>query len=286
MFLAGANLVFAFSTLNYAQVHTSAQSTTASHVAAEMTKGKLNPGESKPGDTVVVKLKDDVKANGAVVMKKGSSITGVVRNAKRVEGSGAAKSMMEIEWLAPEMQGTAAQSLSIALQSVTQVNPIYRHEQETAADQSSPFGAVSAAPAARPVRAANGGLLAGTVGGVVGTAGTVATGAAGAVNTVGSSVSSGVAARQSNTALLNMPSVVAADAQTATAIDSGLGASSSGQLFKVGRGQLVSAGGSQQSLDIFSHLNNDTVITAAAKDFEITAGAQMQLLVGVGVSKK
>jgi hypothetical protein len=121
---------------------------------------------------------------------------------------------------------------------------------------------------------------------VVGTAGTVATGAAGAVNTVGSSVSSGVAARQSNTALLNMPSVVAADAQTATAIDSGLGASSSGQLFKVGRGQLVSAGGSQQSLDIFSHLNNDTVITAAAKDFEITAGAQMQLLVGVGVSKK
>jgi hypothetical protein len=34
-------------------------------------------------------------------------------------------------------------------------------------------------------------------------------------------------------------------------------------------------------VDIFSHLDNDTVITSTGKDFEISTGAQMQLLVGV-----
>jgi hypothetical protein len=85
---------------------------------------------------------------------------------------------------------------------------------------------------------------------------------------------------QPNPALLSMPSVVAVNPQTGAAIDKTLGTVSAGRLFKVGRGQLVQADGSRQSLDIYSHLNNDTIITSA-KNFEISAGAQMQLLMGV-----
>src|SRR5262249_15643988 len=55
-------------------------SNSASHVAAEMTAGKISPVESKPGDTVMVQLQSDVKANGQVVLKKGTTITGVIRN--------------------------------------------------------------------------------------------------------------------------------------------------------------------------------------------------------------
>ena len=267
-----------------AQVSSSAQASSASHVAAEMTKGKLNPANSKPGDTVALKLKDDVRSNGDVVLKKGTTITGVVRNVKRAESNtaskgearGQAQSMMEIEWLTPAAQGKGARDLSIALQSVLQVNPIYQHEQnDSFSDDLGLAGSGAASTAiARPARASGGGLLGG-VSGVVGTTTTVATGASGAVT------SATHAGGQSNAALLNMPSVIAVDHQTSSAIESGLGSSSSGQLFKVGHGELVTAGGSQQSVDIFSHLSNDTVITSPSKNFEITSGAQMQLLVGV-----
>src|ERR1043165_5003716 len=59
--------------------------TSATSVSAELIKGKLNPAESKPGDQVTLKLKDDVKSNGEVVLKKGTAITGVVRNVNRID---------------------------------------------------------------------------------------------------------------------------------------------------------------------------------------------------------
>jgi hypothetical protein len=284
-----ATVILASAGLNaVAQVKGSAKSNSAANVAAEVTKGKLNPAESKPGDTIAVRLKDDVKSDGEVVLKKGTTITGVVRNVKHAEAKSSAKgdakgqaqSMMEIEWLVPSAQGKAAQNLSFTLQSVSQVNPIYRHEQQAAEDIAF-AGAGSASTAARPVPAgaANaGGLLGGTVAattGVVGaTAGTVGATTGVVAGTVG-------AGSQSSAALLSAPTVVAADQQTSSMIASNLGSSSSGQLFKVGQGQLVTAGGSQQSVDIFSRLNNDTVITSASRNFEISSGAQMQMLVGV-----
>ena len=42
----------------------------ATSVSAVLTSGKLNSSESKPGDRVMLKLKDDVKSNGEVVLKK------------------------------------------------------------------------------------------------------------------------------------------------------------------------------------------------------------------------
>jgi len=93
--------------------------------------------------------------------------------------------------------------------------------------------------------------------------------------------SGGSAPLKANVALLRMPSVVTADEQTRASLQSALGTASGSQLFRTGRGQVVAADGARVSIDMFSHLNNDTVFVSRAKDFEISTGAQLQLLVGV-----
>ena len=233
--IVGATATLASGALDSnAQVHRRTQSSSAAQVAAEMTKGRLSPTASKPKDTVVLKLNDDLRSNGKILLKKGTVITGVVRSVKGAEANGQFLGIIAIEWLAPD-HGKAARKLSIALQSVTQVN---------ATDKA--------------------GLEKTDVRGV-------------AVAVDESKRASGHA----NRALMSMPSVVAVDRQTSSVIEASLGSSSSGPLFKVGRGQLLTAGGAWQSVDIFSHLNNDTLITSVSKDFEISSGAQMHLLVGV-----
>jgi hypothetical protein len=217
------------------QVSTHVQTNSAARVAAEMTKGKLNPAESKAGDTVAVRLSDDLKSNGRVVLKKGVVITGVVRGVGRSEPKTHTRSMIEVNWIVPTTEGGAAQSISIALESVIQVNVAYYDEAEDSFS-------------GNPGRAA---------------------------------LSSEVATVPANPAMLSMPWVVAVDHQTSSAVESTLGSSSPGPLFQVGRGELVAAGGTRESLDLFSHLNNDTVITSPSKNFEISSGARMQLLVGV-----
>jgi len=218
--------------------------TSATSVSAELTRGKLSPVDSKPGDQVILRLKDDVKSNGEVVLKKGTTVTGVVRNVNRVDGktdgSSSAQSMIEVEWFAPESQGRTSQQLSVTLQSVVQVSSAYASRQESDSD----WEIAKSTPASTQARS----------GGLVGV---------------------------TNVALLSMPSVVAADAQTASALQSDLGISAQHKLFQTGHGQIVSAGGSKQSLDIFSHMNNDSVLTSRNRNFEITSGAQMQLLVGM-----
>jgi hypothetical protein len=257
-----------------AQVNGKASATSATHATAEMTKGKLNPAETKPGDQVALRLKDDVKSNGDVVLKKGTTITGVVRTVKSLE----TQSMMEIEWFAPAAQGKAAQQLSFTLQSVTQVNRLYEQRQAEASDEFGLIAGGAASPvAARP--SSGGGLLGGPVGGAVGATTSVVGGVG---STVGADATAATrAGGKSNAALLNMPSVIAVDHQTASSLESNFGTSSSSQLFRVGHGELVTAGGSKQSVELFSHLSNDTVITSPSKSFEISSGAQVQLLVGV-----
>jgi len=209
----------------------------ASHVSAEMTKGTLKPSETKPGDQVALRLTDDVKANGDVVLKKGTTITGIVRNVKSAKTKDQAQSMMEIEWFAPPLQGKVPRQLSIALQAVTEISRLAEQPASRSVDQ---FRLVS---------------LEG-----------------------GRNVADRTA--RANTALLNMPSVVAVDTKTASDLESSFGTSST-QLFKIGHSEWITAAGARQSVELFSHLSNDTVITSASKDFEISSGAQMQLLVGV-----
>jgi hypothetical protein len=252
-----------------AQVRSTGQAMSASHVAAEITKGKLSVSRTKPGDQIAMRLKDDLRSNGQVVLKKGTTITGVVRNVKTVDANnetmGHARSMMEIEWLVPAANGALTRQVSVALQSVTQFTALYG-EGDAAYDD---IGFTSSAAGSSDSASGH------SVGGGVLGIGSLTSAASAAVPIVTR------AAGNPNAALLSMPSVIAADDQTSAALESTLGTSSSGQLFKVGRGELVSANGSKQSLDLFSHLSNDTVITSPSKNFEISAGAQIQLLVGV-----
>jgi hypothetical protein len=256
-----------------------AEAQSATHVSAEMVKGRLSPGASKPGDQFALRLNEDMKSNGEVVMKKGTTITGVVKNVKRAEGNsspkGQAQSMMEIEWLTPPAQGRTSKQIMIAMQSISYTNPIYAHGQQAS---DADFALVSSA-AASGAAGSGGGLAGGVLGGATSTVTSIA---AGAGATVGS-VASGTTARthSSNAALLSMPTVMAADSNTSAALQNTFGMSSSEPLFKTGHGEVVSAGGSKSNIDIFSHFSNDTVLTSPSNNFEISSGAQMQLLVGV-----
>jgi len=254
-----AVLLFAGLVLN-AQVRSATQTNSATRVAAEMTKGRLNPAESKPGDIVSVRLKDDLKSNGKVVLTKGTTISGVVRNVKRADtktlttgdANAQAQSLIEIEWLTPASEGRAIPKISIALQSITQTASAVHNGtgDRGSADDSSIAPGMPASGGARSLRNS------------------------------GNSLPGEAAPASANPALLSMPFVVAVDHQTRTAIEGGLESPASGQLFKVGQGELMMPGGAQ-SVDLFSHLDNDTVIAASGKSFEISSGAQMQLLVGV-----
>jgi hypothetical protein len=205
-----------------------------------MTQGKLNPAESKSGDVVELKLKEDVRSNGVVILKKGTTITGIVENVRVAEVAGTWKndnqSMIELEWRVPAPQGRGVQSVSFALQSVIQVN----------------------AASSQPDTPSDGRSIA-----------------------VDGADFSNAGSRRPNAALLNMPSVEAADEQTSSSIESTLGTQASGRLFRVGHGQLVSSGGSKEPVELYSHLSNDTVITSPSSNFEISSGAQMEMLVGV-----
>jgi hypothetical protein len=251
-----------------------------SRVSAEMVKGKLNPASSKPGDEIAVRLNEDVKSNGEVLLKKGSTIKGVVKKVQRAErksgakGDAAAQSMMQLDWIAPGLSGSASQQLNIALQSVVYTNPLYAHQQ-----QEESGGAGLVAPRAAPAPRASGGLVgevgagAGSVASSAGAVGAVGAGVGGAANTV-----SAGAVAQAGSRLATPPVVVPVSAQTSSSLQSNFGVSGN-QLFLVGNGQVTSAGGTTTSMDLFTHMSNDTIITSPSRDFEVSSGAQMQLLV-------
>jgi hypothetical protein len=248
---------------------------TESRVSAELVKGKLNPATSKPGDEIAVRLQDDVKSNGQVVMKKGSTIKGVVKKVQRADNksnakaNGAAQSMMELEWVDPGLSGAASQSLNLALQSVVYTNPLAAHPQESSNEE---FPA--RVPASSPRSSGGGGLGAGVVGGVTGIVGGTA-----------SSVGAVAGAGTQGTASVARPHAISpVSTETSSNLQNSLGMSA-GPLFHVGSGQSISGSGSATSMDIFSHMSNDAVITSPSRDFEISSGAQMQLLVQ-GSTKK
>ena len=260
-----------------ASAQTAARSETESRVSAELVKGELNPATSKPGDEIAVRLKDDVKSSGQVVLKKGSTIKGVVKKVQRAENKGNAKangsaqSMMELEWITPGLSGAASQSLNLALQSVVYTNPLFAHQESSNDDL------FTRSPAPSSSRSSSGGGLGlGAVGGVTGIVG-------GTTSSVGSVASVGTVT-QSQGALTPPQGIAPVSTETSTSLQNSFGMSG-GQLFHVGSGHSISGNGSATSMDIFSHMSNDAVITSPSRDFEISSGAQMQLLVQ-GSAKK
>jgi hypothetical protein len=261
-----------------AQANAQGQAQASSKVSTEMVKGKLNPATSKPGDQVVVRTKEDVKSNGQVVLKKGTEITGVVTSVKRAHGKaeskGQAQSMMQIDWLTPAGSGASAQQLNLALQSIAYTNPLYAHQSEESA------GSAVARPA--PARTGSGGGGLGGVGGAVGGLAGGASSTVGAAGNITGNVGGAVAGTTSaagNASLLAAPSPIAANSATATALQNNFGVSGN-SLFMVGHGSAVSTGGTTSSMDIFTHMSNDAVITSPSKDFEVASGAQMDFMVG------
>src|SRR5207244_6490035 len=124
----------------FAQVHTPAQANSASHVAAEMIKGSFSTTASKPGDTVAIRLTEDVRSNGEIVFRKGTAISGIIRSVNRAEDKGdwksEAQSMIDVEWLVPAPQGRGVRGVSFTIQSVIQHNRVSEHEQNNSSDLS------------------------------------------------------------------------------------------------------------------------------------------------------
>ena len=273
---------------------------TSSSVSAEMVKGKLNPSSSKPGDKIAVRLKDDVRSNGTVLLKKGTTITGVVKSAKQMDSKskGTAQSMLEIEWLAPAGSGAATQNMNIALQSLSYTNPIFAQQQ----NEESSFSGTNVAAPRVPQQSSggsssrSGGLLGGVAGSTSSTTSSVSTiggassSAVGGVQATGTGVAGTVAsgagstvtaAGKSGAGLAASPSIPTADAGIASSLHDSFGISG-GTLYSMGHGQVITAEGTRNNVDLFSHLSNDTVITSPGRNFEVSSGAEMQLLVGAG----
>ena len=239
---SAAIFVASFAAVCSAQVNTPAHANSATHVAAEMIKGSFSTTASKPGDMVAIQLKEDLRSNGEIVFKKGTAINGVIRSVSRAEGQGDWKSEAQ-SMIDVEWLVPAPQGRGVRGVSFT-LQSVIQHNQAAEYEQNNSSDDLSLVRAAVPH-------------------------------------SSTPVNGRSNVALLSMPSVVAADQQTSASIETTLGRETSEQLFKVGHGQLVSSGGSKESVELYSHLTNDTVITSPSNNFEISSGAQLQMLVGV-----
>lgn len=247
---------------------------------AELVKGKLSPVKSKPGDKVFLELKEDAKSEGQLLLKKGSKMEGVIKNVKtfevvKGESAGQTRSMVEIEWLWPPTGSQASQALIIAVQSIVQVSPLHREGPEDKFPSMATTRSATTSTTGSSTGLGTGVLGSATqaVGATVSAVGGVTAASTGSIPTSVSGTASSIA---SGAAVIRPEPV---DAQVAQRLSNDLGFSATGQLYRVGRGELVTAGGSRHSLDLFSQMKNDTILTSASKRFEVANGAEMQLFI-------
>lgn len=252
-----------------------------SRVKGELVEGRLHPSKSKPRDEVVVKLTEDVKSEGQVLLKKGVKIAGIVEKVwteAKAESQKEARSIIQLKWLAPGLEGQSDHSMTVVLQSVSHVSPLFKARRE---DE---FAQRSSTRAGTPARDASGGDLLGSTVGTVGATAGAAVGAAGEVAGTAGDVAAGTTGSLSGDAVsaLALPGVVRADTEMMSALQQDFDLSSEGHLFKVGQGQLVTATGGTESVELFSQFNNDSFLVSSGDGFEIRSGAQMQFLIAAG----
>ena len=225
---------------------------TATTAKTEMIAGSISSAQSLTGDEISLRLNEDVKSNGRTVLKKGTVLVGVIRSARQLRSgsetavAGKAQSMIEIEWLTPSSLVTGTGQLMIALQSFTYVSPLVQ-ETAASADRSDPTRSVD-------------------------------------LSSTRSAASSSFLPKpngKTNAALMSMPSIVPLDQQASSFFETDFGLSDEQQIYKTGRGDMMNSSGKRQSVNLFSRMTNDTIMTSADASFEIGTGAQMQLLVGV-----
>jgi hypothetical protein len=214
---------------------------TATTARADFIAGRLNPEHSKPGDTITLRLTEDVKSNGLSVLPKGTELTATVRRVVQKDGSkpgaGRALSMIELEWLRPLPTIPNVRQLMITLQSFTHIA------------SEAPVTAIERTPVDTAV--------------------------------LPDSASEPRPNGKSNPALMSMPFIVAADERTTFALEQDFDFPSEEQMYRTGRGDMLNPDGERESVELFSRLANDNVITSNNRLFDVTPGAKMQLLVGV-----
>jgi hypothetical protein len=210
---------------------------------------------AKPGDEVVATANEDVKSNGRVVVKKGSTLVGHVTAARplgRAQGSAS---------------GTADSQLGIVFDRAVlkdgQVVPLNASIQALAAAESSASARMNdigggLGNAAGSARSSGGGLVGGVAGGATGTVGGLGSGAGGVVNS-GVSGSAGVLGK------------------SAGAVG---GLNSSGQLTSGSKGVF-----GMKSVDISSAAAGSaegSVLSSSARNVRLDRGTRMLLVGGNG----
>jgi hypothetical protein len=226
---------------------------TATTVKAEMILGRLNPARTVAGDQISLRLNEDVKSNGKAVFKKGTVIRGIVRDVRQIDAIGSAQSLIGIEWIVPAPLTPDTSELMVALQA--------------AAYMSLPTPGAESLP--EPAVRESASLEAACGGCVVSSAAAVPHDFAVRPN------------GRTNAALMSMPSIVLVDQRMASALKSDFGLPADQQIYRTGRGDMITLTGERQTVELLSFMSNDTMIVSLEKSFDIGTGAEMQLLVGV-----
>lgn len=214
-------------------------------IDAELTK-TVDARKAKPGEEVAAKVRNDVRQDGKVILRRGTKLIGHVTQAQARAG-GQANSQLGIVFDRAEIKGGQSLELHAAIQALA---PAARASYDDAA-----MSDVGTSPSAGRPMGTGGGL--GTGGGALGSAGGAV---AGATNTVGG-VAQGAGGAVAETGR-------AAGRTTAGAAGS-LNASSHG---------VLGMPGLQMSSEL-SNTTNGTVLVSNDKDIRLDSGTQMVLRV-------
>lgn len=159
----------------------SAALTSGTTLQAELTK-PIDAKKAKPGDQVTAKLTQDVKADGKVVLHKGTKLTGHVTEAQ-ARTKGQAESKLGIMFDKAELKGGQEASVNAVIQALAP--PVQGSAAAAASEESglsAPIGG-GAVP-----RSGGGGLVGGVAGGATSTLGATT----GAVGNVGAGATGGL----------------------------------------------------------------------------------------------
>ena len=150
-----------------------------SSLQAELTK-PVDAGKARPGDRVTAKVTEDVKSDGKVVVRKGSTLVGHVTEA-RARSKGSSDSRLGIVFDKAVLKSGQELSFNGALQALA---PPVNAALSTAADESSNIGVAGPSGGGGGRRSGGGGLLGGATSAVGGATSTTAGVVGGATSTV------------------------------------------------------------------------------------------------------
>lgn len=225
---------------NSGSMNTTNALTAGTMVSAVLAK-PIDSRKCKPGDQVVATASEDVKADGRVVVKKGSKLIGHVTEVK-AKGEGEANSSLGLMFDRALLKNGEQVQMSSVVQAIGAA-------QTTPASVDSDMSAMGSGSAASTAGRGRSGLLGGV--------GSTATAATSAVGSVGGGA----------TGALN--STVGSTAHTGNGVGAALNSASSGVVGMKGLSLATTA----------SNATDGSVITSSGKSVHLDSGTQMMLKV-------